>query len=105
MPQLTFRVDEALAERVDRVVEAMRRHPNYKGLDLSRTNVIKLMIDRALLTLEPEYLGELAGYPLKSEIRDILDGEIGRITNLRDKFPANVMASIKRSRTGEPDDT
>jgi hypothetical protein len=104
MPQLTFRVDEALAERVDRVVEAMRRHPNYKGLDLSRTNVIKLMIDRALLTLEPEYLGKL-GELTKTETRDILEGEIGRVTNLRDKFPAHFKAAVRQLPTEEPDDT
>jgi hypothetical protein len=104
MPQLTFRVDEELAERVDRVVEAMKKHPNYKGLDLNRTNVIKLMIDRALLTLEPEYLDKL-GDLRPTEIRDVLTGEIGRVTNLRDKFPAHFRAAVQQLSTEEPDDT
>jgi hypothetical protein len=58
MPQWGLRLNDELARRIDVLAKAMRKHPNYAGLDLSRTDVIKLLVVRALPEIEDEVIGQ-----------------------------------------------
>jgi len=88
MPQLTFRVDDELAERVERVTEKMQKHPSFAGLDITRTNVLKLLITRGLAITEPEYFNTITGMN-REESRVLLRDEAARLDRLAKYFRAD----------------
>lgn len=85
MPQLTFRVDDELAERVERVTKEMQKHPSFAGLDITRTNVLKLLITRGLAITEPEYFAKITGLN-REESRVLLKTESSRLARLAKGF-------------------
>ena len=95
MPQLTFRVDDELAERVERVTKEMQAHPSFAGLDITRTNVLKLLITRGLAITEPEHFGTIAGMT-REESRKLLATEAHRLAKLAERFevPLEVLRDL-----------
>lgn len=85
MPQLTFRVDDELAERVEQVTKEMQKHPSFAGLDITRTNVLKLLITRGLAITEPEYFHTITGLT-REESRGLLRTESARLERLAKRF-------------------
>jgi hypothetical protein len=97
---LGFRGSAELTARLDRIAEAMGKR--LGGVEVPRSQVLKAMVERALLTMEPEFTGKY-GTLTQTEIRDVLTGEIGRVTNIRDAFPARLKATARQLDTEEPD--
>lgn len=97
---LGFRGDAELTARIDRIAEAMGKR--LGGVEVPRSQVLKAMIERALMTMEPEFTGKY-GTLTQTEIRDVLTGEIGRVTNIRDAFPRHLKATARQLDTEEPD--
>ena len=85
MPQLTFRVDARLAERVERVTKKMQELPGFAGLDINRTNVLKLLITRGLSVTEPEHFPTI-GDMSREESRKFLVAESRRLAHLAKHF-------------------
>jgi hypothetical protein len=74
------------------------------GVEVSRSQVLKAMVERALMTMEPEFTGRY-GNLSEVEIRDVLTGEAGRVTNIRDRFPTRLKASARQRSAKSSDDT
>jgi hypothetical protein len=55
MPQVAFRVDAELIERLDRLVQHLEDHPDFAGLDLNRSAIVKMLVRRALDATEEQY--------------------------------------------------
>ena len=55
MPQVAFRADTELIERLDRLVQQLEDHPDFAGLDLNRSAIVKMLVRRALDTTEEQY--------------------------------------------------
>jgi hypothetical protein len=54
MPQLSFRADDELAARVEALAVAMKKR--LRGLEVSRSDLLKTLIKQALPTMELEFL-------------------------------------------------
>lgn len=50
--QAAFRVDDALLERLDRLVEVMKKSPDYEGMDINRSVAIRALVLRGLAAFE-----------------------------------------------------
>jgi hypothetical protein len=55
MPQVAFRADAELIERLDRLVQYLEDHADFAGLDLNRSAIVKMLVRRALDTTEEQY--------------------------------------------------
>lgn len=55
MPQVAFRADVELVERIDRLVQHLEDHPDFEGLDLNRSAIVKMLVRRALDASEEQY--------------------------------------------------
>jgi predicted transcriptional regulator len=52
LKQAAFRVDDALLERLDRMVEVMQRSPDFEGMEVSRSTAIRALVLRGLAAFE-----------------------------------------------------
>ena len=50
--QVAFRAEPELLDRLDRLVESMKRHPDYEGLDINRSVAVRVLVFRGLSALE-----------------------------------------------------
>jgi len=50
--QIALRVDEALLDRLDRMIAALKKDPEYRVLDINRSVAIRMMVERGLLAWE-----------------------------------------------------
>jgi len=55
MPQVAFRADAELVARLDRLVQHLQDHPDFAGLDLNRSAIVKMLVRRALGEAETQY--------------------------------------------------
>jgi hypothetical protein len=90
---LGFRADAALTERLDDLAKAMSER--LRGVEISRSAVMKLAVETALPELELEYLGRIADKPDRREhaawIREKVDrlytlAEINRVPVFTEDF-------------------
>jgi len=55
MPQVAFRADAELVARLDRLVDHLQDHPDFDGLDLNRSDILKMLVRRGLDAAEAQY--------------------------------------------------
>jgi hypothetical protein len=52
LKQAAFRADDALLARLDRAVEVLQASPDFAGVDVKRSTVIRALVLRGLASLE-----------------------------------------------------
>jgi hypothetical protein len=50
--QIALRVDDALLDRLDRMIAALKKDPEYRVMDINRSVAIRMMVERGLLAWE-----------------------------------------------------
>jgi hypothetical protein len=55
LKQAAFRVDDELMARIDRMLEVIQRSPDYAGMEVTRSTVIRAMVMRGLASFELRY--------------------------------------------------
>lgn len=79
---LGFRGDPALVQRIDEVAKKMSE--SLGGIEISRSQVLKLLIVNGLVELEMEHLGHVADKSAE-ESRDILADRAMKLVELAQK--------------------
>jgi hypothetical protein len=84
---LGFRGSQELTARIDRLATFMGER--LGGVNISRSQVLEVLVNRALPLVEAEYIIENAGFTpaeIKAAIR-LVDKEEARILKLRERLP------------------
>ena len=76
-----------MTDRIDKLVEAMMEDSALRGMDITRTQVLKMLVRLALPIAEMEFAGGISG-KTKEEEFEYLRGEFFRFFGfLRDRPP------------------
>ena len=99
---LGFRGDAELTARIDRIAAAMTEH--LGGVEVPRSQVLKILVINGLAPLEMEYLKRVSGKTREESVAQMMDG-IYKLSKLMSLDEVDSVAKVARGYVQRAKDT